>query len=218
MNHELSGNLEYSDKTAWGKKQAIGRTSRNYQEDQLKMILNLAGDMNGKIVLDAGCGYGRLMKSLCNPTTRIIGIDVSELMLKEAVKEAVRGDLCEGSITYLPFVNGVFDVIISDTVLMHLTTEDMIKSLREFVRVRNERGKIIFNVPWLSPFLIFNPRSLIYYTYVLLSKMAKRHNPVYARAYTKRKVRQILNNLGLRGYRIFSYHDNLGSGLLIVVK
>src|ERR1700758_1305115 len=47
-------------------------------------ILTLAGDINGKDVLDVGCAAGRLTQKLIERGARVVGIDASEAMVRLA--------------------------------------------------------------------------------------------------------------------------------------
>jgi len=73
-------------------------------EDLLEEALRETKDA---LILDVGCGYGRIMKIIKKWGYYVIGIDVSEELLKRA-----RGisDVIVGSLTHLPFRDKVFDV------------------------------------------------------------------------------------------------------------
>ncbi len=104
-------------------------------------------------LLDAGCGTGGLIRRLGPRRVgwKWTGVDVSPLALELVRKRCgATADLQEGSVTALPFDNGVFDAVVSADVLYHL--DDDSAALREFHRVLCPGGVLVVNVPayrWL---------------------------------------------------------------------
>jgi SAM-dependent methyltransferase len=104
-------------------------------------------------LLDAGCGTGGLIRRLGPRRVgwKWTGVDFSPLALKLARDRCgATADLREGSVTALPFENGVFDAVISADVLYHL--DDDSAALGEFHRVLRPGGVLVVNVPayrWL---------------------------------------------------------------------
>ncbi|MBI2549280.1 class I SAM-dependent methyltransferase [Candidatus Woesearchaeota archaeon] len=102
-------------------------------------------------ILDVGCGNGLLMlKLLCHPSARVIGLDFSKSMLQEAderLKEQGfkdRYELHEGILQKLPFADHTFDVIVCVDVLHNLPSAHDVKvSIQEMVRVCKPSGAII---------------------------------------------------------------------------
>src|SRR5919109_3894573 len=56
-----------------------GDANRRLNSDPV--LWAFAGDVNGLVVLDAGCGTGYLSKKLHNRGARVIGIDFAERMI-----------------------------------------------------------------------------------------------------------------------------------------
>jgi len=105
-------------------------------------------------VLDAGCGTGGLIRRLAPKRNNLTwtGLDVEPLAVTLA-RERTAGsgaDICEGSVTELPWDDGFFDAVVSADVLYHL--EDDAAALREYFRVLRPGGLLVINVPaypWL---------------------------------------------------------------------
>jgi len=103
------------------------------------------------VVLDLGCGIGRIEKSLAKYCAEIHGVDVSRRMVKRARKR-----LQGLTKIYIHKNNGrdlssfpdeKFDFVFSVIVLQHLEKEDAVFYLYEIHRVLKPNGKLYFNVP-----------------------------------------------------------------------
>ena len=109
-------------------------------------ILDLAGDVAGLRILDAGCGSGPLFAALRDRGAIVTGIDKSAGMLKLARRRL--GDSAAlhpadlGS--SLPFPDGSFDDVIASLVLHYL--EDWTVPLAELRRVLTPGGWLIVSV------------------------------------------------------------------------
>jgi len=98
------------------------------------------GEGSGTRVLDLGCGTGRLGMLLA-PRHRVIGLDVSGAMLREARRRTAGWvDLVQGSAFRLPFGDARFDGAASAFVLRNL--DDLPKAFAELARVVAPGGKV----------------------------------------------------------------------------
>lgn len=101
------------------------------------------------IILDAGCGNGLLLKKLVakRPDARIIGLDISLSMIKQA-KERLgeQVDFVIGSVNALPVKSGVVDATLCIDVLHHFSEQMVIIPMREVFRVTKDSG---FSVVYL---------------------------------------------------------------------
>lgn len=98
--------------------------------------------LEGKMVLDIGCGRGRWLSFYEHWQKAIVrGIDISEYAVHICKKQGFA--VCQGSIIQLPFQDSCFDFINSVTVLMHLPYEFKEKSIAEISRVLQKGGKAI---------------------------------------------------------------------------
>ena len=91
-----------------------------------EIILKMIRGIDGKKVLDVGCGTGRLIKKLLERNSIVTGIDVSEEMLKIARKKFKSTEFVEGDAEKLPFKDESFDIVTASFLIVHL------KNLRKF--------------------------------------------------------------------------------------
>lgn len=120
-------------------------------------MLNLAGDVGGRQILDAGCGSGPLAKALSDRGATMTGFDSSEAMIGLARQrlgeetELLVADLGQP----LPFTEDTFDDVVASLVFHYL--EDWVSPLQEIRRVLRPGGRLIMSVnhpiiyPWTNP-------------------------------------------------------------------
>jgi SAM-dependent methyltransferase len=80
-----------------------------------------AADVEGKLVLDAGCGSGRLTDLVRRYGGRVVGLDYT-IAIDQAAKNLLpdeRVKLVQGDILALPFKAGRFDIVFSNGVIHH---------------------------------------------------------------------------------------------------
>jgi len=109
-------------------------------------ILDLAGDVAGRRILDAGCGSGPVMAALRDRGGVVTGFDKSTGMLEQA-RRRLGGDadlLMADLSSPLPFADGTFDDVIASLVLHYL--EDWGLALAELRRVLKPGGRLIMSV------------------------------------------------------------------------
>lgn len=106
----------------------------------VQLILHYFGDLNGKRVLDVGCGKGRFARVLHEryPEASITGFDLAEAMLRH-----VPGGIgaCAGSMTALPFRSGAFDCVYATESLEHAV--EIEHAVAEMCRVAKPGGRIV---------------------------------------------------------------------------
>jgi len=121
------------------KAEAVGYRSENSFNQRYRQLMRQLSKINGKRILDAGCGHGMATRFLAKQNT-VMGIDLSEEMLKLAKERLcpVLGDIAE-----LPFQDQCFDFVLSlETVQM---TRQPNFLLRELCRVLKPRGELIIS-------------------------------------------------------------------------
>jgi len=105
----------------------------------VQLLMEHFGDLNGKRVLDVGCGKGRFARVLHEqyPQSKIVAFDLAEAML-QYVPSGVHA--CAGSMTALPFLTESFDHAYATESLEHAV--DIDAAVAEMCRVVKPGGRI----------------------------------------------------------------------------
>jgi SAM-dependent methyltransferase len=115
-------------------------------------MLELAGDVAGRRILDAGCGSGPLFAALRDRGAVVAGFDKSAGMLELARRRL--GEAADLRVADLggplPFADGSFDDVVASLVLHYL--EDWAAPLAEMRRVLKPGGRLFVSVE--HPFAI----------------------------------------------------------------
>jgi SAM-dependent methyltransferase len=109
-------------------------------------IMELAGNVRGKRVIDVGCAAGALSEALVEAGARVLGIDVSRAMVEIAERRlAGRAEFRAADIGKpIDFVpTGSVDVITASLVMHYL--EDWGPALREFHRMLAPHGCVVLS-------------------------------------------------------------------------
>jgi ubiquinone/menaquinone biosynthesis C-methylase UbiE len=155
-------------------------------------------ELEGKKVLDAGCGGGRYSVAwrLLN-ASKVVGLDASQVGVSDARRRVAEAglngvDFEQGNVLGLPFVRDSFDVVFSNGVLHHTT--DWQRGIHELLRVLKRGG-----LGWL--YLIENPGGLFWDAIEILRVIM---------AHESRDVaREVLRLLGVPANRIFYMLDHV---------
>jgi SAM-dependent methyltransferase len=109
-------------------------------------VLDLAGEVTGRRILDAGCGSGPLSAALRDRGAAVTGIDSSAAMLRLARQRlGAEADLRLADLRDpLPFPAGAFDDVVASLVLHYL--RDWTAPLAELRRVLTPGGRLIASV------------------------------------------------------------------------
>lgn len=115
-------------------------------------VLELAGEVAGRRILDAGCGSGPLFAALRDRGAIVTGIDASAGMLEQARRRlGADADLRVADLADpLPFPDDSFDDVVASLVLHYL--RDWGPTLAELRRVLRTGGRLIASVD--HPFAI----------------------------------------------------------------
>ena len=107
-------------------------------------------DVQGRDVLDIGCGGGWLVRRLADAGARAVGLDPSEAALERARAEHPAGaaaSYTRGEAEALGFADASFDAVIFFNSLHHVPVEAMDDALREAARVLRPDGVIYVQEP-----------------------------------------------------------------------
>lgn len=129
---------------------------RNFEElRQRDIALFTLGDLNGKSVLDIGCGAGLYVLTMLKMgAAHVAGQDLSEsavqLGKRTCAREGYTPDLKVGDCTKLQFESNSFDAVFSGDVFEHITDDQKLATLKEIYRVLRPGGIVTIKTPNLS--------------------------------------------------------------------
>jgi len=158
-------------------------------------------DLEGKRILDIGCGVGAFVQRLGEFSSDIHGTDVDRESVRRGAEALPNLALALGE--HMPFKSGSFDVILLHEVLEHVDND--IETLREARRLLAPGGRIVIFCPnRFYPFEthgIFLGKRYIFGNVPLVNWLpdAVRNRLVpHARTYTKGRLRRVYRRAGLR--------------------
>lgn len=128
---------------------------------EMRLILDLAGELAGRRVLDAGCGDGTLARILAARGAIVTAVDADPAMIAAARSRTAKsgktlqsgGEPGDGTadgpapvflvsrLEDLPFEHGDFDLVLAVTVLCFV--DDPARAVAEMVRVLRPGGRIV---------------------------------------------------------------------------
>lgn len=103
--------------------------------------------VNGRLVLDAGCGMGRFSEVLSRWGARCVAVDLSEAIDVAHAHFSARTNVLfvQADVTKLPFPPESFDVILSWGVLHHTaSTEHAFKSVARYLKPGGTMGIFVY--------------------------------------------------------------------------
>ncbi|MEZ4919497.1 MAG: class I SAM-dependent methyltransferase [Saprospiraceae bacterium] len=97
-------------------------------------------DVQGKSILDVGCGVGEALASASRAgASQIAGIDLASDMIELARSRQPQGDFKQGSVEVLPWPDAQFDLCISVEAMYYF--EQPLDGLKEIYRVLRPGGQ-----------------------------------------------------------------------------
>jgi ubiquinone/menaquinone biosynthesis C-methylase UbiE len=167
-----------------------------------------------KVVLDFGCGVGRLARALASRFDQYIGVDISDPMVAQAREWNRDCTNCRfilntsGDLRI--FESASVDLVYTKYVLQHLPSKSLVHSyLREFVRLLRPGGLLAFQLPSRIGLLHrIQPRQRVY---TLLRSLGISERlllgplgltPMQMRSMSGAEVTKFITNLGARVVRV----------------
>lgn len=140
---------------------------------------------SGKI-LDAGCGCGNQCEFINKHLNfESIGIDFSDKMLEEAKKRFPNVKVSKMNMTDLSFSDSVFNGLLSNCSLIHVPSELIPKTIKEFGRVLKPNGKLLLII------LEGDGEEMVEEPY-------RKDTYVYTKKFREHEIIQILNENGFK--------------------
>ena len=107
-------------------------------------IFSIIPDLQGKRVLDLGCGFGENCAEFARlGADRVTGVDISEKMLNAAAGENPDMEFVRGDMSDLSFINDKYDVVTSSLAVHYL--EDFEKFAGEVYSILAPGGYLVFS-------------------------------------------------------------------------
>ena len=135
--------MEYNSKI-WD--EYTEENTESMQENLSKFVFNVVLTLGGKRVLEAGCNIGNNLSEF--PVDfDVNGLDMNEKALKKCKEKYPSFNFKKGSILNIPFPDSSFDIVFTRGVLIHISPDDIEKSMAELFRISK---KWIFNLEYFG--------------------------------------------------------------------
>ncbi|GEM_PF-6642344 len=124
----------------------IERSGEQYEQYFFEYFKShIKKDNSGTLILDAGCGTGKIAKRLADFGFRVYGVDFSKEIISLAKQYAPQVNFQTSSLYKLPFSSNMFDIVICLGVFQ--TVGNMSQALGEVSRVLKPGGTMIVRAP-----------------------------------------------------------------------
>lgn len=170
------------------------------QERRLELIRSHV-PLEGRRILDVGCGIGTYLRRFLDLSPHVFGIDVSLERLAQARPSL--GNLVAAGGENLPFADGAFDVLVFNEVIEHVADDR--RAIEEALRVLEDGGHAVIYAPnRLYPFETHGVYWRGRYRFgnvPLVNYLPKRYRDrlvPQARAYTASSIRRLWAGLPCR--------------------
>lgn len=142
----MTGSARYDAVAAWYV-DAIGDA---VDDPATSALLELTGEVDGRCVLELGCGHGRLARALAQLGAAVTGVDISHAMLEAASMREAAAPLgityIHGDVASCEDVNtAAFNVVVCNLALADI--EDLAGAIRTARRAVVPGGAFVFSIP-----------------------------------------------------------------------
>jgi len=127
---------------ASGSSPFVSRVIHRLEERALKRAIT-GIPLQGRVLLDAGCGIGRWFPLLEGAGGRVMGCDVVPLLLTECRRRRPGVPVTAGDVRSLPFRDSVFDVVLTVKVLQYIPRANQPSAVGELCRVLRPGGYLL---------------------------------------------------------------------------
>lgn len=113
-----------------------------------QQVISLLPSLNGKMILDAGCGPGIFCELLAREGAEVVGIDISSKLLNIARKRCERYKNCtfyKMDVEGVAFDKNSFDIVLNAFEVMY--HKDLKKALKGFHRILKAEGTLLLLIP-----------------------------------------------------------------------
>jgi SAM-dependent methyltransferase len=128
----------------WGARAADWSATEERNAPSYEAALRQLPQLDGRRVLDLGCGAGVFLRMAADGGAAVTGLDASEGLLREAARRVPEADLRLGELDRLPFGDDGFDVVTAFSSLFFAA--DPIAALREAGRVARPGAHVLVQV------------------------------------------------------------------------
>lgn len=162
------------------------------------------------LLLDVGCGPGNISLKTAQRLTGlvIIGLDYSANMVRAAQRTAEvfglqnRVFFTQGSADHIPFADGIFDIVFSNSVLHHLRNPS--GALEEMHRVTKPEGTVVLR-DLRRPSRLAFPWHVLWHGRHYSGTMKRLFEDSVRAAYTPAELAELLSRSGMSEARLFLY-------------
>lgn len=150
----------------------------------------------GLKVLELGCGTGEYTRGLLKENLNLFCVDISYNMIKKAEeKNRVACNLyfVISDAVQLPFKNGVFDVVVGNSVLHHIL--DINEAVYQINRVLKKGGRFAFSEPNM-----LNPQIFLQKNIGILRRLCG--DTPYERAFFRWQIKEIFGRARFKNVKV----------------
>lgn len=144
--HTNAMNAILSNKQDWEENEFF-HTGQAWLEQHRQFAFSANVDLTGKSALDFGCGVGRMTNALAAYYPKVVGVDISDEMIRRAemLKQSENVGFIQVVDSPLPFPDRDMDLVYSTIVVQHIPSPHNLGYVKEFFRV--SRGTVMFDAP-----------------------------------------------------------------------